>query len=179
VEHAERTRVSKRLSYVLRHDPGSIGIKLDDAGWVDIDELLGALRSHGLRLRRDQLDEVVETNEKQRYTIEGNRIRANQGHSVGVQLDLPPASPPDVLFHGTPERNVVAILSRGLNRGTRHHVHLSPDVATAQKVGQRRGRAVVLRIDAAGMAGDGYTFYVSDNGVWLTDQVPAAYIRAE
>jgi putative RNA 2'-phosphotransferase len=171
--------VSKRLSYVLRHDPGSVGIKLDEAGWVGIDELLAALGSHGLRLRREQLDEVVQTNDKQRFIIEGDRIRANQGHSVAVDLDLPPAPPPDVLFHGTPQRNVAPILERGLDKGGRHHVHLSPDVATAQKVGQRRGKAVVLRIDAAGMARDGYRFFVSDNGVWLTEHVPAGYIRAE
>jgi putative RNA 2'-phosphotransferase len=171
-------RVSKRLSYVLRHRPESIGIALDEAGWVPVDDLLAALAAAGLPLTRPQLDAVVATNDKRRFAYDpaGCRIRASQGHSVDVDLGYAPTQPPPVLFHGTVDRAVCTVLAEGLHPGRRHAVHLSADVATARAVGGRRGRPVVLRVDAAGMAAEGAVFTRSANGVWLTDAVPARYL---
>jgi putative RNA 2'-phosphotransferase len=171
-------RVSKRLSYVLRHRPESVGIRLDEAGWVAVDELLAALDGAGLPLTRGQLDAVVATNDKRRfaYDPEGCRIRASQGHSVAVVLGYPATQPPPVLFHGTVERAVCSVLVGGLKPAGRHAVHLSADVATARAVGARRGRPVVLHVDAAAMAAEGAVFTRSANGVWLTDAVPARHL---
>jgi putative RNA 2'-phosphotransferase len=171
-------RVSKRLSYVLRHRPDSVGLTLDPAGWVDVGQLLDALENSGLRLSRADLEHVVATNDKQRFALDasGTRIRASQGHSVEVGLGYAPETPPDELFHGTVERNLPAILSEGLSPGRRHAVHLSADVATARLVGARRGRPVVLRVDSAGLAAAGATFTRSANGVWLVDAVPPAFL---
>jgi putative RNA 2'-phosphotransferase len=172
-------RVSRRLSYVLRHAPDSVGLALDPAGWADVEELLDALARHGLRLTRAQLDGVVARNDKQRFALDGTgrRIRASQGHSVPVDLGYPARRPPDVLYHGTPERNVGQILREGLRPGSRHAVHLSPDRETAARVGARRGTCVVLAIDAAAMADAGHVFTRSANGVWLVDGVPPAFLR--
>ncbi|MCU1615384.1 MAG: putative 2-phosphotransferase [Frankiales bacterium] len=171
-------RVSKRLSFVLRHRPDSIGIALDDAGWVDVDVLLTALAGHGSRLTRAELDHVVATNDKRRFAFDasGTRIRARQGHSVAVALGYATQTPPGELFHGTAERFVPAILREGLRPGNRHAVHLSPDLATARTVGARRGRPVVLRVDAARMAADGWAFTRSANGVWLVSEVPPRFL---
>ncbi len=171
-------RTSKLLSRVLRHDPAAIGITLDPAGWVDVDTLLSALRAHGHRLSQAELRQLVAASDKQRFALDpgANRIRANQGHSVEVDLGLPPATPPALLYHGTPVRNLESILADGINRGSRHDVHLSPDVETARRVGARRGRCAVLVVQALAMHQDGHPFSVSDNGVWLTRQVPARYL---
>lgn len=171
-------RSSKLLARILRHDPASVGITLDPAGWVGVETLLSALREHGYRLSRAELQQLVATSDKQRFALDPatDRIRANQGHSVAVDLGLPQAVPPDRLYHGTPERNVESILARGLHRGGRHDVHLSPDVQTARRVGARRGRCAVLVVDAAALHADGQPFSVSANGVWLTRQVPARYL---
>ncbi|WP_324275316.1 RNA 2'-phosphotransferase [Blastococcus brunescens] len=171
-------RVSKRLSFVLRHQPASVGIALDAAGWVGVDDLLRALAAHGLPLTREDLDAVVAGNDKRRFALDesGTRIRASQGHSVPVDLGYAPATPPAELFHGTVERFLPAILAEGLWPGRRHAVHLSADVATARTVGGRRGRAVVLRVEAARLAADGTRFSVSANGVWLVDVVPPEYL---
>ncbi|RBY88786.1 RNA 2'-phosphotransferase [Blastococcus sp. TF02A-26] len=172
---AERdvVRLSKRLSYVLRHRPDSVGLALDDAGWVDVDPLLAALG-----MTRAELDDVVTRNDKRRFAFDGTgtRIRASQGHSVPVELGLPAVDPPPVLFHGTPVRNLAAIRAEGLRPGNRHAVHLSPDEATARAVGARRGRPVVLAVDAAGMAAAGAVFTRSANGVWLVDAVPPRFL---
>jgi putative RNA 2'-phosphotransferase len=172
-------RVSKRLSFVLRHRPDSVGLTLDDAGWVGVDDLLAGLAHSGMRLTRAELDAVVAGNDKQRFAFDdsGTRIRASQGHSVPVALGYQNELPPDVLFHGTVQRFLPAILAAGLRPGNRHAVHLSADVATASSVGGRRGRPVVLRVDAAAMVADGATFTRSANGVWLTDAVPARYLE--
>jgi putative RNA 2'-phosphotransferase len=169
-------RTSKRLSYVLRHHPESVGLTLDPAGWADVDELLTALR-----LTRAELDDVVATNDKRRFAFDGTgtRIRASQGHSRPVELGYEPRTPPDLLFHGTVERFLAAILTDGLRPGRRHAVHLSPDVATARAVGARRGRPVVLRVDAAAMVVDGHDFARSDNGVWLVGAVPPRFLAVE
>ena len=171
-------RVSKLLSRVLRHAPESVGITLDPQGWVTVPVLLDALERSGRPVSRARLERVVAGNDKQRYTLDPgtDRIRANQGHSIPVDLGLEPAVPPPPLFHGTPERNLAPILREGLHRGSRHHVHLSADPATATRVGARRGRPVVLAVDAGRMAADGHLFHRSANGVWLTDAVPAAYL---
>jgi len=178
-ERVDVVRVSKRLSFVLRHHPDSIGISLGAAGWVDVDSLLAALAAHGLVLTRADLDHVVASNDKRRFAFDetGTRIRASQGHSVPVELGYADETPPAVLFHGTPERNVPAILAEGLRAGARHAVHLSSDEATARRVGERRGRAAILTIDAAAMAAEGARFTRSANGVWLVDAVPPRYLR--
>ena len=174
----EDVRASKRLSFVLRHRPDSVGLSLSDRGWVGVGDLLDALAQSGTSLTRDDLERVVSTNDKQRFELDpaGDRIRARQGHSVEVDLALEPAAPPDVLFHGTPRRNLDSIREAGLDRRERHHVHLSPDVETAQRVGRRRGAAVVLAVDAAAMAEAGATFWRTTNGVWLTERVAPEYI---
>lgn len=163
--------MSKRLSYVLRHRPDSAGLTLDDAGWVPVEMLLKTMG-----WTRAQLDEVVAGNDKQRFTIDGDRIRANQGHSVDVDLQLEPVAPPQWLYHGTVARNLDSIRESGLVKGARHHVHLSADRETAAKVGARRGKAVILTVDSAGMAAAGHLFYRSANGVWLTDSVPPSFV---
>ena len=167
-------RRSKRLSYVLRHDPGSAGLTLDAAGWADVDALLAALG-----WTRAELENVVATNDKRRFALDdtGTRIRASQGHSVSVDLGYAAEQPPPALFHGTSERSLPAIEAAGLRPGRRHAVHLSADEVTARRVGARHGRPVVLRVDAAGMARDGAVFTRSANGVWLVDAVPPQYLR--
>ena len=169
---------SKRLAAVLRHHPESIGIELDRHGWVDVDRLLSALAAHGSPMTRQDLDRVVTGNDKQRFEwdLDTDLIRARQGHSVDVDLGLVPVSPPGVLYHGAPVRVVESILATGIERRGRHHVHLSADPSTAHRVGARRGDHVVLEVDAARMERDGFTFYRSTNGVWLTDEVPATYL---
>ncbi|MCW2699247.1 MAG: phosphotransferase KptA/Tpt1 [Blastococcus sp.] len=173
--------ISKRLSYVLRHQPGSIGVTLDDAGWTDVDALLNALAGHGLPLTRAELDHVVATNDKRRFAVDesGTRVRASQGHSHRVDLGYVAEPPPPELFHGTVDRFLAAILAEGLRPGRRHAVHLSADAATARTVGGRRGHPVVLRVDAAAMAAAGHRFTRSANGVWLVDAVPPAYLAQQ
>jgi putative RNA 2'-phosphotransferase len=175
-----RVRVSKFLSRHLRHAPEDLGLTLQPGGWVSVAELLAGCARAGLALTRDELREVIETSDKQRFSFDetGERVRANQGHSSEVDLQLEARVPPDVLYHGAPEGVVPAILAEGLKRMARHHVHLSPDVPTARKVGARRGRPVILEVDAAAMGRDGVVFYCSANGVWLVDEVPARYLRA-
>lgn len=170
--------VSKFLSMVLRHDPGKIGLRLDAAGWAEVDELLAAAAAAGTRIDRATLERVVAENDKQRFALspDGTRIRANQGHSVGVELGLQPQTPPEVLYHGTATRFVDSIRESGLHSASRTHVHLSADEVTARAVGQRHGRPVILSIAAGRMHRDGHPFFRSENGVWLTGAVPADYI---
>ena len=174
-----KVRLSKFLSRHLRHDPAGLGLTLEPGGWVPIDALLAGTAAAGFRFTRDELDEVVRSSDKQRFAIDetGTKIRANQGHSAEVDLQLEPADPPAELYHGTADRNLAAILRDGLLKMARHHVHLSPDTPTATKVGQRHGKPVLLVIDAAGMRGAGHAFFRSANGVWLVDHVPPRYLR--
>ena len=174
----ETIRISKFLSLVLRHEPEHVGIKLDPAGWVNVSDLLDAMNRHGVSLTLEQLKHVVETNDKKRFAIseDGLRIRASQGHSVDVALDYEPQTPPEFLYHGTPERFVDSIRATGLRKGERHHVHLSPDHATATKVGERRGWPVVLTIRSGDMHRQGHVFFRSANGVWLVENVPPQFI---
>ncbi|MEU9129772.1 RNA 2'-phosphotransferase [Kitasatospora sp. NPDC048540] len=178
MDEKQTVRVSKTLSRVLRHDPASVGITLDTAGWVPVDELLAGLARSGRRISRAQLDHVVATNNKRRFAFseDGRSIRASQGHTVEVDLGLPPAEPPAVLYHGTGSATVGVILAEGLRPMARQDVHLSADTDTAVRVGARHGRPVVLVVDAAAMAAAGHVFRVSANGVWLTDSVPPRYL---
>ncbi len=177
MDERRTVKVSKYLSRHLRHQPARIGLTLDPAGWVDIDTLITAAAEHGFRLTREELDRVVATNDKRRFTVDGTRIRANQGHTVAVDLGLPPATPPPYLYHGTHPRALESIRATGLKPMDRHAVHLSPDRDTATRVGARRGRPVVLVVDAGAMHRDGHVFHVSANGVWLTAAVPPRYLR--
>ncbi len=165
-------RLSKRMSKVLRHEPERVGLTLDAAGWVDLDDFVRALG-----VSRAQVLEVVADNDKQRFAIEDGRIRANQGHTVEVSLDLPVTEPPAELYHGTVGRSLPDIFRDGLQPMARHDVHLSATVETAVRVGSRRGKPVVLVVDAAAMAADGHEFRVSANGVWLAAAVPPNYLR--
>ncbi|OOY18940.1 RNA--NAD 2'-phosphotransferase [Thioclava sp. DLFJ5-1] len=167
---------SKFLARVLRHAPDEIGLSLGEQGWVRVEELLRAMKKAGRPLTRSQLEEIVATNDKSRFTLRGEMIRAAQGHSVDVDLGLPALEPPETLYHGTASRNLDAIFATGLVSGRRRQVHLSPDPATASRVGERHGKPTVLRVDAGRMHADGYAFYRADNGVWLTDEVPASYL---
>lgn len=173
----QTVRISKMLSKVLRHDPGRVGLVLDDGGWTGVDTLLAALARHGSPITRAELEHVVEHNDKRRFVITGDRIRANQGHSIDVDLGLEPRTPPAVLYHGTGAGAVASILATGIHAGRRRHVHLSADTATARRVGARHGPPVVLTVDAAAMSADGAVFHCSENGVWLTTAVPARYVR--
>lgn len=172
-------KISKYLSKHLRHTPDRIGLKLAEGGWVSVDELLAACAKHNFPISRDRLNEVVDRNDKKRFSFDstGTLIRANQGHSVEVDLQLEPQVPPDILYHGTGQGTVEAILTLGLNKMSRHHVHLSIDIATAKAVGKRHGKPVVLAVNSAEMHRNSYEFYCSDNGVWLVDRVPPEYLK--
>ena len=169
---------SKRLSYVLRHAPEEVGLTLGEGGWVSVADLLSGFREKGWTLSRDALEQVVATNDKKRFTLsaDGLRIRAAQGHSVEIKSDLEAVAPPSLLYHGTAQRNVEAILREGLRPMSRQHVHLSQDIATAETVGQRHGKPIVLTVAAGKMAQAGFMFFCADNGVWLTDAVPAEFL---
>jgi putative RNA 2'-phosphotransferase len=170
--------ISKFLSLVLRHEPGKIGITLDENGWTDCEQLIQAAGRRGKTFSYETLVEIVRDSDKQRFALseDGKRIRANQGHSVKVDLALEPQAPPEFLYHGTVPKFIESIRRTGLHKGERHHVHLSPNLLTATKVGERRGEAVILTIRAAEMSAAGHPFYVSENGVWLTDAVPPEFI---
>ena len=170
--------VSKFLAKHLRHAPQALGLTLQPGGWAAVDQVLAASHKAGFPITYDELLECVETNDKQRFSFDdtGDLIRANQGHSVAVDLQFEERVPPDVLYHGTVERFLASIFAEGLKKGKRHHVHMSNDVATARKVGARRGQPVVLQIAAAMMHVQGFTFYLSVNGVWLTETVPAEFL---
>lgn len=170
-------QVSKFLSFVLRHRPDAIGLTLDSEGWVSISELIKKSKSQ-IPLSHETINVVVSTSDKQRFSISGDglRIRANQGHSVEVDLGLKPQQPPRILYHGTAERHVPAIQTEGLHAGQRQYVHLSVDTASALAVGKRYGKPVVLRVDSASMQMCGHEFFLSKNGIWLTERVPPKFL---
>ena len=170
---------SRFISLILRHKPQVIGITLDEHGWADVKELIdGVNRSEGHYLDQELLEEIVRTDEKQRYSFNEDHslIRANQGHSIPVDVELEKRTPPDILWHGTGEKYVAPIKERGLLPKTRLYVHLSSDMETAKKVGSRHGKPVVFRVDCRQMEQDGYEFFLSANNVWLTKEIPAAYL---
>ena len=181
MESERTTSISKYLSLVLRHNPAAAGITLDAEKWVGVEDLLAGAARHGHTFTRAELEAVVQNNEKQRFAFSPDvqRIRANQGHSMSIDLGLTPETPPEVLYHGTVDRFLSSIMSRGLEKGSRQHVHLSPDVDTATRVGSRRGKPLILKIDAASMHSAGFRFFCSANGVWLTDHVPPRYISKQ
>lgn len=165
--------ISKRLSYILRHNPNSVGVTLEEGGWLPVESLL-----KGAKIDMVTLEKVVADNNKKRFEFNNDRskIRARQGHSVQVELGYTPVKPPDILFHGTVFDACPSIFREGLTKQNRHHVHLSEDRSTAYKVGSRRGSPVILYVDAERMSADGHQFFVTENGVWLTEHVPTEYI---
>ncbi|KAA1258179.1 RNA 2'-phosphotransferase [Rubripirellula obstinata] len=170
---------SKFLSLVLRHQPEVVGMQLDEEGWLEINALIDAANQHGKQLSLELLHEVVATNDKKRFALsdDGLRIRASQGHSVAsVDLKLAETTPPATLYHGTVAAFIESIRSTGLEKRSRNHVHLSTDEATAIKVGSRRGKPIILQVDAAAMHQDGHRFFLSANGVWLVDAVPVEFL---
>jgi putative RNA 2'-phosphotransferase len=171
-------QLSKFLSFVLRHEPDEIGLALGPEGWANIDELVEKANAAGTQFARADLLEIVASSDKKRFSLsaDGLNIRAAQGHSVPVELGLPPQEPPPILYHGTATRFVEAILSEGLKPQARQQVHLSSDEATAQRVGQRHGKPHIFKVDAGGMHARGFRFFRADNGVWLTDHVPPEFL---
>jgi putative RNA 2'-phosphotransferase len=170
--------ISKFLAKHLRHAPEALGLTLQPGGWVSVNDLLAASEGAEFPISYDELIECVETNDKKRFSFDdtGDLIRANQGHSVEVELHLEEKEPPAVLFHGTVERFLASIMAEGLKKGKRHHVHLSKDMDTARKVGARRGKPVILQVAAGTMYVQGFRFFLSVNGVWLTESVPTAFL---
>ncbi len=179
MDDARLIKISKYLSKHLRHDPAGLGLTLAPGGWVPVADLLAACARRRFSVTQVELEEVVAQNSKQRFSFDATRtlIRANQGHSVEVDLQLEPASPPDLLYHGTGHHTADIIGRMGLDKMRRHHVHLSADLETARAVGARHGRPVIFMVDAAAMAQAGHLFYRSENGVWLTDVVPPEFLR--
>ena len=171
------TGTSRYISLILRHKPEAIGITLDEHGWANVDELIAGV-NQTRPLDRTGLEEMVRTDEKQRYSFntDKTKIRANQGHSVPVDEELEAVTPPEILYHGTGEKYVESIEAQGLIPKTRLYVHLSGDYETALKVGSRHGRPRIYQVHSGRMAAEGYTFYRSVNGVWLTKEVPLKYL---
>ena len=166
---------SKFLSLILRHKPQIIGIELDEHGWADVDELISRVKN----LDRATLEQIVATDEKQRYSFSADKklIRANQGHSIPVDVELAESEPPEILYHGTSESFGSAIIAQGLLKMSRLYVHLSSDIETAEKVGRRHGKPKIFLVESLKMFNDGYKFFRSVNGVWLTEHVPAKYLK--
>ena len=174
-------RLSKFMSLVLRHKPETIGLDLDAQGWASVEDLIAKMNQHGKRINRRLLEQVVATNDKKRFALDpsGTRIRANQGHSIKIELGYIPEAPPEILYHGTARRFIESIFKTGLEKRKRHHVHLSADIPTALNVGGRHGKPVILEVLAGAMAEQGYEFFRSENAVWLTDHVPTQFLRIE
>ena len=172
------TSYGKFISLVLRHKPETIGITLDEHGWADVNDLITGIRKTHPDFNMGILEEIVATNNKQRYSFNDDHtlIRANQGHSIAVDVELKECLPPAILYHGTAEKYVASILKTGLIPKSRLYVHLSKDIATATNVGSRHGKPVVFKVDAGKMSDDGIAFFLSANGVWLTKHVPVEYL---
>lgn len=171
-------KLSKFLSYILRHHPEDIGLELDNAGWVSVEELITAARQHGRNFSRDDLLSLMDQSPKKRFTLsrDGEYIRANYGHSIDIDPGYEPKQPPEVLYHGTARRFLASIHDRGITTQNRQFVHLSQDEVSAGDVGKRHGKPVILRITSGKMYRDGFTFYQSDEGLWLTKRIPVSYI---
>jgi putative RNA 2'-phosphotransferase len=175
----EIIRTSKFLSLVLRHEPEQVGLKLDEAGWIGVDELLRAVNQHGVALTLDQLKHIVATSDKKRFAFsdDGLRIRASQGHSIEVDLQYEPQTPPELLYHGTATRFLDSIRKEGLKKMERHDVHLSAETKVTVQVGGRHGKPALLTIHAGDLHRAGFVFRRSANGVWLVDHVPPQFIE--
>ncbi len=178
IEKKQHKKISKFLSLILRHKPEEINLELDENGWANTNELISKMVSYGKTIDIETLETIVENNDKQRFTLndDKSRIRANQGHSIKIELNYSEQEPPDFLYHGTAKRFLNSIFKDGLRKQKRHHVHLSAEISTANSVGQRHGSPVVLKILSKQMYDDGFVFYKSKNGVWLTEKVPIEYI---
>lgn len=174
----QKKKISKFLSLILRHQPEIINLTLDKNGWANVDELKEKCSKNNMDFTLEELDEVVETNDKKRFIFneDKTKIRANQGHSIDIDLALKPQQPPEFLYHGTAQNNVDSILEKGIEKRSRQHVHLSLDKETATKVGMRHGKPVILTIRTGKMYEDGVLFYLSENKVWLTDFIESKYI---
>lgn len=174
----QKKNTSKFLSYVLRHHPELIDLNLDENGWANVNELISKSANNSQSFTFEELDEIVQTNNKKRFIFneDKTRIRANQGHSIGIDLALTPQEPPEFLYHGTAQTNIQSILEKGIEKRSRQHVHLSQDRETATNVGMRHGKPFILTVKTKKMFDDGVQFYLSDNNVWLTDFVDAKYI---
>lgn len=172
-------KLSVFISLVLRHNPDAAHIALDEHGWADVEELLAGINDTGRKINMELLEEIVATDSKQRYSFNQDKtlIRANQGHSIPVDVELKEQEPPEFLYHGTAERFLDAIEREGLKPMSRLYVHLSKDIETALKVGRRHGNPVVLKVHSGAMRRDGHTFYLSENGVWLIKKVEAKYLE--
>lgn len=171
-------KLGKFLSLILRHKPETIGITLDKNGWVDVKELIEKIKLSGRYIDMEILERIVRENNKKRYSFDEKKekIRANQGHSIEVELNLKEMIPPTILYHGTATRFLESIREKGIIKGNRQYVHLSKDIETARNVGQRHGEAVILSIDIEGLKNIGHKFYLSENKVWLCDDIPSKYI---
>lgn len=178
INEKQLTKLSKFMSLVLRHSPETIGLTLDENGWARTSELIKKMTEHGKQIDRETLEHIVATNNKKRFAFSegGKRIRANQGHSLSVDLGYTEQQPPEKLYHGTSQNNIEAIFSTGIQKMNRHHVHLSADKTTARTVGTRHGEPVVLTIDSQSMVNENYSFFCSENCVWLVDEVPVRFI---
>lgn len=174
----QKKKISKFLSLILRHQPEIINLTLDKNGWANVDELKEKCSKNNMDFTLEELDEVVETNDKKRFIFneDKTKIRANQGHSIDIDLALKTQQPPEFLYHGTAQNNVDSILEKGIEKRSRQHVHLSLDKETATKVGMRHGKPVILTIRTGKMYEDGVLFYLSENKVWLTDFIESKYI---
>lgn len=174
-------RLSVFISLILRHKPEVIGLTLDNQGYLEIDKLIEGINKSGRYINEQILTDIVNSDNKQRYSYneDKTKIRANQGHSIPVDLGLQVHHPPEYLYHGTSEKCIERIMKEGLNKQSRSHVHLSDNIDTARDVGGRRGKPVILLINSEKMYKDGYEFYLSENGVWLTEEVPVKYIQGK
>jgi putative RNA 2'-phosphotransferase len=170
---------SKFLSLILRHAPDTIQLTLDENGWANVEELILKSNKHSHKFNLEQLQYVVETNDKKRFQFsdDNKKIRASQGHSIDVELNLKATTPPEILYHGTVEKFIENIKQTGLQKMNRQYVHLSKDTETATKVAMRRGKPILLHVNTKQMHEDGYVFYLSENNVWLTNEVPVKYIK--
>ena len=179
INNKQLTHISKFLSLVLRHQPETIGIQLDQNGWTDVKDLIEKANYNGLKFDRETLNYIVATNEKKRFAFNEtlDKIRASQGHSIEIELGYNNQKPPEILYHGTGEKSVQSIVDTGLEKRSRQHVHLSRDIETAIKVGQRHGKPFVFKVLAGQMYNDNFQFFISENGVWLTDNVPTKYLK--
>lgn len=179
MDEKRKKKISKFLSLVLRHAPEAVGLSLDENGWVKVEDLRKACTAHGKTFTVAELEEIVATNDKKRFSFDETKtkIRANQGHSLDVEIEFEKKTPPEILYHGTAEKNVGVIFANGLRKMKRHHVHLSADTETARKVGARYGNPVIFEVDTTAMLAENYEFFISANGVWLTDEVPSKFLK--
>lgn len=179
MDEKRKTKISKFLSLILRHQPEVVGLSLEENGWIEVQKLIKACADYGKSFTFAELKSVVETNDKKRFAFneDERKIRANQGHSIEIEIEFEKKLPPEILYHGTAEKNVGVIFAEGLKKMSRHHVHLSAETETATKVGMRYGKPVIFQVDTVAMIAEGFEFYVSANGVWLVEYVPPKFLK--